>query len=76
MTPLQFAKDECANFDEPTGGCKGIGIHDDGSLFCFDSKPSCVLLDRKARCAYFEKCVLPMHFDDSSAAGLVRAKSH
>jgi hypothetical protein len=76
MTPHQFARAECANFDATTGACKGIGIKDDGSLFSFGSKPQCVLVDRKARCAYFEQCVLPMHFDDSSQAGQVRAKAH
>jgi hypothetical protein len=74
MTPLQFAIAECSNYRQ--GACQGIGIKDDGSLYSFGAKPACVLVDRKARCAYFETCVLPMHFDDSSQAGQVRAKSH
>jgi hypothetical protein len=32
MTPLQFARAQCANFDSTTGGCKGIGIKDDGMM--------------------------------------------
>jgi hypothetical protein len=76
MTPFQFARAECANYDQQNGACKGLGIKDDGSLFSFGSKPACVLSDRKARCAYFETCVLPMHFDASSQAGQVRAKAH
>jgi hypothetical protein len=76
MTPLQFAKAQCANFDKVTGACKGIGIHHDGSLSSFGGKPACVLADRTARCAYFEECVLPMHFDRSTAAGMIHAESH
>lgn len=76
MTPLQFAKSQCANFEKHDGSCKGIGIHDNGYLFSFDRKPSCVLTDRKTRCPYFEQCVLPMHFDSPSAAGLAQARSH
>jgi hypothetical protein len=76
ITPHQFARAECANFDQTSGACKGIGIKEDGSLFSFGSKPACVLNDRKARCAYFEQCVLPTRFDDPSQSGQVRAKSH
>jgi hypothetical protein len=76
MTPLQFARAECSNLDQSTGACKGIGINKDGSLFSFGSKPACVLSDRTARCAYFEECVLPMHFDTTSLAGQARAKAH
>ena len=76
MTPHQFARGECANFEAATGSCKGIGIHEDGRLFSFGAKSQCVLSDRKARCAYFEECVLPMRFDDPSLVGQVRAKGH
>lgn len=63
MTPLQFAKEQCANF-EPDGSCKGIGIRDDGSLFSFGKKPKCVLGIPGIRCQYFEECVAPMGFED------------
>ena len=74
MTPFQLAKAECSNFRD--GACQGIGIHNDGRLFGFRAKPACVLSNRKARCAYFEQCVLPTRFEDTSAAGQVRAKAH
>ena len=73
MTPLQFARAECANFDATTGACKGIGIKDDGSLFSFGSKPACVLNNRTP-CPYFEECVLPMGIDPVNARNLVRIK--
>jgi hypothetical protein len=60
-TPLQFAKDECANWDG--GRCLGLTA---GSLI---PKPGvqrqanpldhCVLADN-ARCDYFERVVLPL----------------
>jgi len=62
MTPLQFAKEQCANFDE--GACKGIGIRDNGSLFSFGRKPKCVLGQSGVRCPYFEECVAPMGCED------------
>ncbi len=58
MTPLQFAKAECSNFD--AGTCKGIGIKDDGSLYSFGAKPKCVLGTPGIRCEFFEECVAPM----------------
>lgn len=62
MTPLQFAKEQCSNY-EKDGSCAGIGIKDDGSLFSFGKKPACVLGD-KQRCQFFEECVLPMRSDN------------
>lgn len=73
MTPLQFAKAECANFDLD-GSCKGIGIRNDGSLYSFGKSPACLLKVANARCTYFEECVLPMGFDTTSAIGLAKAK--
>lgn len=75
MTPLQFAQQQCSNYNKD-GSCSGIGIKDDGSLFSFGSKPVCILTGRTDRCAYFEQCVLPMGFDDASNAGLVKKKDH
>lgn len=73
MTPLQFAKEECANFEE-SGSCKGIGIRRDGSLYSFGKRPSCLLKEKEERCRYFEECVLPMGFDTTSAVGMSKAK--
>ena len=72
MTPLAFAREQCANF-ENGGSCAGIGIKDDGSLFSFGRKPACVLAV-KARCQYFEECVLQMGIETGTAAGAVRAR--
>lgn len=62
MTPLQFAKEQCANY-RSDGGCDGIGVKGDGSVFMFGAKPKCVLAVNQ-RCVYFEECVLPMGFED------------
>lgn len=59
MTPLQFAKEQCSNY-QPDGSCLGMGIRDDGSAYSFGRKPRCVLADRQ-RCLFFEECVLPTH---------------
>lgn len=67
MTPLQLARSYCANHDY--GRCLGIGIHDDGRLFGFGSKPKCSIT--VSRCAYFEECVVPM---DRSLIGLPQAQ--
>lgn len=72
MTPLQFAKEQCANY-QGDGGCAGIGINDDGSTFMFGRKPACVL-SLKQRCKYFEECVLPMHIEPCNAVNIARAK--
>lgn len=71
-TPLQFAREQCANF-ENGGSCAGIGINDDGRLYIFGKKPAC-LLANKERCQYFEDCVLPLHPDMQNAKGQVFAK--
>lgn len=75
MTPLQFAREQCANW-ENGGSCKGIGIRDDGSLYIFGKKPACVLTDRKARCTHFEECVLPMNIEPCNAINVQRAREH
>lgn len=72
MTPLQFAREQCANY-EHDGSCKGIGIRDDGSLYMFGKKPACVLAQR-VPCAYFEQCVLPMGIELSNARNVQREK--
>ena len=59
MTSLQFAKAECANY-EPNGGCAGVGIRENGSLYSFGRKPNCVLGTPGIRCEYFEQCVAPL----------------
>jgi len=58
MTPLQFAREECANY-QSDGSCLGVVIEDDLSVRRCDSKPKCLLAAPK-RCGYFEECVAPM----------------
>lgn len=71
MTPLQFAKQECANYRE--GLCSGIAITDEGRLLRFQPVSPCTLPEGKA-CIYFERWVLPMGNDKSTVVGLARAK--
>ena len=61
MTPYQFAKTACANF-QPDGLCLGIRARD--LIDCGQEKVArplehCLLADRK-RCPYFEHVVLPL----------------
>lgn len=70
MTPFQFAKEQCSNFNN--GACAGIGIKDDGSAYCFGAKPACVLGTRGVRCEYFEQCVLPMDIEPCNARNIIR----
>ncbi len=58
MTPLQFARDECANH-QPDGSCLGAWINEDLSITRSAPKPRCLLAEGK-RCRYFEECVAPM----------------
>lgn len=72
MTPLQFAKQECACF-EPNGGCSGLRIADDLGTRSFGRKAKCLLADGKP-CRYFEECVLPMGIEPSNARNVARSK--
>jgi hypothetical protein len=68
MTPLQFAAQECSNYEhdkDNLGACKGIGIRNNGSLYSFGAKPKCVLATPGVRCAFFEECVIPMGIEDA-----------
>ncbi len=55
MTPLQFAREFCANF-QSDGSCLGAWIADNGSIQLSRPQSRCVL---PARCRYFEECVVP-----------------
>jgi len=58
MTPVQFARAECANHQHQG--------------FCYRAEEDCVLLKQvPERCAYFEKCVLPL-----ADKGLVASPSY
>lgn len=61
MTPLQIAKEECANWMNVHGQCAKIVIQDDGTLVRRPSMPDfCNLGVKGQRCSYFEESVLPM----------------
>lgn len=70
MTPLQFAKEQCSNF-QSNGSCLGMGIRDDGSSYSFGNKSQCVLSEKKT-CKFFEDCVLPMGIDPVNAKNEAR----
>jgi hypothetical protein len=60
MTPLQVAKEECANCDS-AGNCAGIGIADDLSLYRFRPPGKCYLAEEPIKpCPYFEQCLAPL----------------
>ena len=63
MTPLQFAKRECANI-RPDGSCLGIMVNDlhwRGQKILATERKVCLLGGSKPkRCGYFEKVVLPL----------------
>ena len=63
MTPLQVAKEECANCDS-VGNCAGIAIRNDLSFYRFRSEGKCWLAPDAegtiGRCPYFEECVAPL----------------
>ena len=60
MTPLQLARDYCANWLTDSKGCLGAIFDDDlQSPRCWP-KPHCILESPGHRCLYFEECVVPM----------------
>lgn len=64
MTPLQFAKAQCCNY-ESDGTCTGVGIDGQGKPKRFSNgKTKCVLGTPGVRCLFFEECVAPMGFED------------
>ena len=58
MTPLQFAKAECANH-QPNGSCLGVAFDEQLRHTGCAPKPRCFIAEGK-RCPYFEECVMPM----------------
>jgi len=62
MTPLKFAKDECANFN-PDGSCLGVrpeDLVDSGQRKQLGPRDKCLLYDKTKRCLYFEEVILPL----------------
>lgn len=60
MTPLQAAKEHCANY-QADGSCLGIAFRDDLSMYRFRAEGlPCVFLQGHCKaCPYFEETVLP-----------------
>src|SRR5512137_2786481 len=59
MTPLQIAREHCANW-QCDGSCLGAMIDDDLQIRRCRPKPKCVVGTTGVRCQYFEECLLPM----------------
>jgi len=72
MSPLQAAKEHCANWD--CGACLGIYYKDDLSIDWSRHKPlpRCLLAEGK-RCPYFEEIIIPMRMSRETEAATVRA---
>lgn len=58
MTPLQFVKSECANY-QADGSCLGTTFDEQLQPTGCRPKPRCLIAEGQ-RCPYFEECVLPM----------------
>lgn len=73
MSPLQAAKEHCANYDN--GACLGMYYNDDLSTDWsrHHPLPRCVLCERGQRCPYFEEYVLPMRISRETNASAQRA---
>ena len=62
MTPYQFAKRECANFNND-GSCLGVkpeDLVDCGQRKLLTPRDKCVLYGTVERCRYFEEIILPL----------------
>jgi hypothetical protein len=73
VTPLQAAKEYCANY-QPNGSCLGIYYKDDLNVDRLRYRPcSKCLLAQGKRCHYFEEIVVPMRMSRETAEAKVRA---
>jgi hypothetical protein len=72
MSPLQAAKEHCANSD--CGACLGMYYKDDLSVEWsrYSPRSSCLLAEGK-RCPYFEEIVVPMRISRETAEAKARA---
>jgi len=60
MSPLQFARTACANF-QPDGGCLGVSVEGLGNGAPTCPRAKCLLAEKPSqRCGYFEQVVLPL----------------
>jgi hypothetical protein len=76
MTPLQAAKEHCANWD--CGACLGMYYKNDLSVDWSRHSPrSRCLLAEGRRCPYFEEIIIPMRMSRDTAQAKTRAdKKH
>ena len=72
MSPLQAAKEHCANWD--CGACLGMYYKDDLRVDWsrYQPLPTCLLAEGK-RCPYFEEIIIPMPMSRETEAAIVRA---
>src|SRR5439155_12852587 len=73
MTPLQAAKEHCANWN--CGACLGMYYNNDLSVDWsrYSPRSRCVLADGK-RCPYFEEVIIPMRMSRDTAQAKTRAE--
>ncbi len=63
MTPLQLAREHCANY-QSDGTCMSLTFDDKGTHKSFRPRGGrCLLSSPVERCLYFEECVMPMNVD-------------
>jgi hypothetical protein len=72
MSPLQAAKEHCANWN--CGACLGMNYSDDLSVDWsrHSPRPKCLLAEGR-RCRYFEEIIIPMHMSRETARAETRA---
>jgi hypothetical protein len=75
MSPLQAAKEHCANYDN--GACQGIYYNHALSIdrSRYHPLPRCVLSEPGQRCPYFEECILPLEIPRETRASTKRANA-
>jgi hypothetical protein len=72
MTPLQAAKDYCANY-QANGTCLGIAFRDDLSMYKFRQEGLPCLLCNGQRCVSFEAIIVPMRMSRETPEAKTRA---
>ena len=65
MSPLQAAKEHCANY-QTDGSCLGVYYNRDLSVAKCIPLPRCLLHEPIQRCPYFEEIVMPMKLEGSN----------
>lgn len=64
MTPVQIAKEHCANYDTRDGSCLGVYYNDDLSIRFKRPFAKCLLNQPCQKCYYFEEIVMGILIED------------